>query len=423
VPAQMLTTDRYDDGALRQVKFAFLARDIPALGHVVYHVTPRRSAGESKSAVVDQDSQGMLTNEFYQARFNLKTGGLESLRVNAGDWEAMAGPGNVVAVEPDHGDVWELYHNLDGGQNVIMTRPLPVPRAGEAHFSNDEAGLPGSVRRGPVFSEVEISHPFGSNTFSTSARIYRGIERVDFETRILNRERSVRYRLLMPTTIRNGRNFQEIPFGASERPTNQEYPAQNWMDDSDATHGVAVLNHALPGNNLADGTLMVSLMRSTSIQSYGFGGGFEGQGSDSALELGKELTFQYALMPHLGTWAQARVYRAGLEFNHPLIVRPAAAHVGSLPPRWGLLEINACNVVLSACKPGRDGSMVIRIYEAEGKPVTKVTLRLRAKILAANEANLLEDSGRKLRIQDNAVQFDLHPFEIKTFKLRLKPLT
>ena len=422
VPAQILETDRFADGALRQVKFAFLARDIPALGHVVYRVSPRQSAGESKSAVVDQNSQGVLTNEFYQARFNLKTGGLDSLRVKAGDWETLASPGNIVSVEPDHGDVWELYHNLDGGQNLIMTRPLPVPRAGEAHFSNDEAGQPGSIRRGPVFSEVQISHPFGSNTFSTSARIYRGIERVDFETRILNRDRSVRYRLLMPTTIRNGRNFQEIPFGACERPINQEFPAQNWMDASDATHGVALLNHALPGNNLAEGTLMVSLLRSTSIQSYGFGGGFEGQGSDSALELGKELTFQYALMPHSGDWKQARVYRAGLEFNHPLIVRRAAAHSGSLPPRWGLLEITADNVVLSACKPGRDGGTVIRIYEAGGQSVTNATLRLHARILAASEVNLLEDPGRKLRIHDNAVQFDLHPFEIKTFKLRLQTL-
>jgi alpha-mannosidase len=423
VPAQILEADRFADGALRQVKFVFLARAIPALGQVVYHVVPRKTADESKTGTLDQNSQGLLTNEFYMAKFNLKSGALESLRVKAGDWEAMARPGNVVAVEPDHGDVWELYHNLDGGQNLIMTRPLPAPGAGQAHFSNDEAGQPGVVRRGPVFSEVEVSHPFGSNTFSTSARIYTGIQRIDFETKILNRDESVRYRLLMPTTIRNGRNFQEIPFGACERPSNQEFPAQNWMDYSDDTHGVALLNHALPGNNLADGTLMLSLMRSTRIQSYGFGGGFEGQGSDSALELGKELTFQYALMPHSGNWDQARVYRAGLEFNHPLIVRKAATHSGSLPPHWSFLEISADNVVLSAFKPARDSGTLIRIYEAGGKAVTNATLQLHAKILAANEANLLEDSGRKLKFSNHGeLHFDLHPFEIKTFKLRLQTL-
>src|SRR5260221_4858196 len=35
----------------------------------------------------------------------------------------------------------------------------------------------------------------------------------------------------------NGRNFQEIPFGSIERPTAQEFPAQNWIDYGDGQHG------------------------------------------------------------------------------------------------------------------------------------------------------------------------------------------
>ena len=183
---------------------------------------------------------------------------------------------------------------------------------------------------------------------------------------------------------------------------------------------MALLNRALPGNNNVDGTLMLSLMRSTRIQSYGIGGGFEGQSSDSALELGKELTFHYALMPHNGGWNEARVYRAGLEFNQPLIVRKASAHRGKLPARWGFVEISAPGVVLSALKPAKDGSTVIRVYEADGRAVTNATIQLHAKVLAANEANLMEDAGTKLKVRKDAIQFDLHPFEIKTFKMRLE---
>ena len=46
-------------------------------------------------------------------------------------------------------------------------------------------------------------------------------------------------------------------------------------------------------------------------------------------------------------------------------------------------------------------------------------IKLRARVTAANESNLLEDSGPKLKVQSDTVQFDLHPFEIKTIKLRL----
>lgn len=422
VATQILQRDQYADGSLRQAQFAFIARDIPALGLAVYHLTPAKMSRPPLGDPAGSPGSGALTNDFYQARFDLQTGALLSLRVAPGDWEAMAGPGNVVAVEPDHGDVWELDHNLDGGQNVIMTRPMPAPPAERARFSNAQSGPAGAIRRGPVFSEFEVSHPFGSNTFHTLVRLYQGISRVEFQTTILNRERSVRYRLLMPTSVRHGRNFQEIPFGACERPTDQEFPAQNWMDCSDATHGVALLNHGLPGNNLSGGTLMLSLLRSTSIQSYGFMGGYEGQSSELALELNRELTFRYALMPHTGDWSAARVYRAGWEFNRPLLVSPAALHSGSLPPRWGLLDLDADNVVVSACKPARDGRLVLRVYEAAGKATAAATVRFHTAVRSAHAANLMEDPGPKLHLQKDLFEFSLRPFEIRTFLIELQPL-
>jgi alpha-mannosidase len=420
IPAQLLETERFSDGGLKRAKFVFVARDVPALGHLVYHVVPRKSAGEPKSTAAETNGISGFENDFYRATFDVETGALTSLRMKQGDWEALAGPANVVAEEEDRGDLWELYHNLDGGQNVIMTRPLRVPQPGQARFSSEEQGKPGAVRIGPVFSEFQVKHPFGSNTFATSIRLYRELRRIDFETKILNQDKFVRYRLLVPTSIKQGRNFQEIPFGAIERPPAQEFPAQNWIDYSDREHGVALLNRGLPGNNVADSTLMLSLLRSSRIQSYGLGGGFEGQGSDSGLELGKELTFRYALLPHAGDWRDARAYRAGLEFNHPLIARKTTPHAGSLPRRWGLLEVSPANVVLSACKPGNDGSAVIRVYEASGDATTGAEIKLHIKVSSAYSANLMEDSGAELKVRNDAVRFDLHPFEIKTFKLRLR---
>ena len=420
VPAQLLEAEHYEDGGLRRVKFAFVARAVPALGYSVYHVVSRKSAAEAKTTAVQTNGMVALENDNYEVKVDSTTGALASLRVKRGDWEALAGPANVVARETDNGDFWELYHNLDGGQNVTMTRPLNVPQPGQAHLSNQEAAKSGTVRRGPVFSEIEVSHPFGANTLGSRVRLYQGLGRLDFETRILNRDKFVRYRVLVPTALKNGRNFQEIPFGALERPLAQEFPAQNWIDCGDGQRGVALLNRGVPGNNVADGTLMLSLLRSSRIQSYGIGGGFEGQGSDSGLELGKELTFHYALVAHAGDWRAAQVCRAGLEFNHPLLVRKAAAHPGSLPARWGWLEVSPANVALSALKPAKDGATVLRFYETAGQATPGVTIKLRAKVLAANEANLMEDAGAKLAVTKDAVQFDLHPFEIKTVKLRLQ---
>jgi len=165
---------------------------------------------------------------------------------------------------------------------------------------------------------------------------------------------------------------------------------------------------------------MLSLMRSHNLGAYGFGGGYEpGMASDTGFQIGKRLTFQYALVPHAGDWRGAEVYRAGLEFNHPFLARKVAPHAGLLPSRWGLLEVSHSNVVLTALKPGPGNTTVLRVYEAAGQATTGVKIKLRARVTGASEANLLEDSGRKLKIQTDTVQFDLRPFEIKTLKLRL----
>jgi alpha-mannosidase len=419
IPSQLLEAERYGDRGLKRVKLAFIAREIPPLGHSVYHVL---SHGVATDATFRIATTNVLENEFYTLRFDRATGALTNLFVKDGGWEALAAPANVVAREPDKGDFWELYKNLDGFQNVMMTRPLPVPKNGPTEFSDEPlTNHPSaSFRRGPVFSQYEVKRPFGSGTFATAVRLYAGIPRIDFETKILNNDKSVRYRLLVPTAIQHGRGFHEIPFGAIERPFAQEFPAQNWIDYSDAQRGVALLNRGLPGNNIADGTLMLSLMRSTRIQNYGVGGGFENQSSDSGLELGKELTFHYALAPHSGDWRQARVARSGLEFNNPLIVRKSSNHSGRLPNRWGLLEVSEPNVLLSALKPGKAGTTILRVYETGGKAVSDVAIKVHAKILAAHEANLMEDAGAKLKFAHDSFRLSLHPFEIKTCELKLR---
>ena len=423
IPAQIVEAETFRDGGLKRVKLAFVARDVPSIGHCVYHVRPGR--GDVMVAAQPANTEtNVIENEFYTLRFDLPTGALTNLLVKdkGGGWEALAGAANVVARERDRGDFWELYKNLDGFQNVIMTRPIPEPAASQALFSNEPITnrVNFSIRRGPVFSEYKLKRPFGNGMFGTVARVYAGVPRIDFETKLVNAEKSVRYRMLVPSSIRNGKRFDEIPFGAIERPLSQEFPAQNWIDCSDGRRGVAVLNRGLPGNNVAGGTLMVSLLRSTRIQSYGIGGGFEGQSSDSGFELGRELTFQYAIAPHPGDWRDGGATRRGLEFNNPFLVRKSPAHRGRLPARSGMFEISEPNVVLSALKPGKGGTTIVRFYEAHGKATRDVSVKLPAAVLAVHEANLMEVQGAKIKVSGDTFHLSFHPFEIKTCELKLR---
>ena len=423
---QVVKVERDADGGIRNATIAFIARDVPAMGWAIYSVAPSQADAEDSDADLKASTMhvdtGTIENQFYRAAFDLWTGAMTSLELKStsGPWRVLADrPGNIVACEQDGGDPWELYGTLDGARFTAMTRPSRLPERDRAHFSNEWVGGSGKITAGPVFSEFSNHHLFGSDSFSTRVRVYSGVRRIDIESTILNNDKFVRYRLLFPTSIQSGHRFDEIPFGAIERPEKHELPAQNWMDWSDGKHGLSLLNIGLPGSNVTEGTMLLSLMRSTHINDYVLSLG-QPASSDLGLELGQERTFHYALVPHLGNWQDALSFRAGLEFNNPLLLRPLDQHSGKLKKKFGLLEVSSPNVVLSAFKPAEDGTGVIaRVYEASGYPAKDVTIHFAGGVEGASEVNLMEDSLRSIAVENDSIHFDLRPFEIKTFRLQL----
>jgi alpha-mannosidase len=421
VPCEVTSADHNPNGSLLRATVLFVAKDLAALGYSTYHITaaPRRTFAAAPTA---RDTSDVLENEFFRVTVSRTTGAITSLFDKTQQWEALSAPANVIAEQEDKGDFWELYHGLNGAQAIVMTNKQPVPDGTNSKLSTDAEGKDASIVRTPVYSEFKVSHPFGNGAFATRIRLYAGVRRVDIQTELTNNDKLVRYQALFPTSVTNGRYFQEIPFGAVERSIGVEYPAQNWTDFSDNLHGVTLINHGMPGNLVNDGTLMLSLMRSHTIGGYGFGGGFEpGMTSDSGYELNHPLQFNYALAPHSGSWQESAV-REGFEFNQPLQVWKTDVHSGILPPSRSMISISNPDVILTAFKPGAGHSVIVRFYESAGLPAKGVTIKIDATLLSAHESNLMEDAGRALAIANNTLKIDLKPFEIKTIKLKIADL-
>ena len=427
LPSQVVESTRYGDGGLKTAHVAFLTRDIPALGYSTYHAVPVKDSAalgkEQPSVPARKPASGetILENDLYRLSVNAQSGAITSLVYKPSNWQVFAGAANVVSREEDRGDLWEPYQGLDGGSRIAMTNAQKIPPRGKAVYSDEGKGEPGTVTHGTLVSEFRVERPFGSGKFATSIKLYQGVRRIEVTTRLVNQEKYVRYQAQFPTTIKDGTATHEIPFGSIDRPNAIEFPAQNWVDFSDARRGLAVLNIGLPGNLVSDGTMLVSLLRAHTLGAYGFGGGYEpGMTSETGFQLGKERTMRYALVPHEGNWRDARTFRDGWEFNHPLISRTVLPHEGPLPKRWGLVDVSSPDVVVSSLKPSSKGDVALRVYEASGRATGGVKIKLSAKVLGAQEANLMEDPGKVLSTSnDNSVQFDLHPFEIKTIRLRL----
>lgn len=414
VPAQLTFVEWYSDGSLRHAKLAFHVHDIPALGYATYQVVPKNS--DRPIGTIPEVPGDHLQNAFYDLVVDAKGGQIRSLRDKVrGGKELLSGPANVVSRQTDNGDLWELYHTLDGASYIPATTKYPVPDASNALLSSVSTGKPGTVIDGPVFSEFRVSHPFGSGSFSTRIRLAKDSPRIDIETEVVNNEKHVRYQVQFPTAVADGRQFQEIPFGSVERPKGIEFPAQNWVENGTEAEGFALLNQGMPGNSVTDnGTMMLSLLRSQTLGDYN-----EGHTSESGFELGTPRQFHYAFLPHVGNWREAGIVREGQEFNSPLLVLKTAPHKGVLPAEWSLVDIDKPNVTLTALKPGPRNSVILRVYESSGKATKGVQVRLGARILSAREANLLEELGAKMTPDGNTLRFDLHPYEIKTICLTL----
>jgi len=431
VPSDLLHVERYSSGAVRRATVLFIAQDVPSLGYEVYHVLPADgpapetglASSQPYPDMRDQYDAGWMENEYYRLELDLWSGAVTRLYDKVNGWEVLAPDkpfGGAVVRERDFGNFWQYNGPCKGDafSPLLGLYPLPDLLAKDADFSHTYGG-DGQIRQGKAHIEFNIAFPFGTGQFATRIRLYAGVPRIDFHTTLVNNDERVRYRVVFPTSLVEGKTVYEIPFGAIERPPG-EFPAQNWIDYADGRRGIMLLNRGLPGTNVVDGVMMLSLLKCTALkEGYGESGGFRlGTPTEKGYEIGVRHSFDYALAPHAGDWRQAGCVRRGIEFNNPLIPVKTQPHEGPLPSRHEFLRVNAPNVIVSAVKTCPEG-ILLRVYESEGKRTPQVNLTTPWDAAEAWETNLIEKrlAGSACRLTGRTLSFDIEPFEIKTFKL------
>lgn len=434
VPSDLIAAERYETGGIKRATLLFMAQDVPALGYEVYRVVAESSPPPPTTLRSNQPDvfmadvhRDVIENEYCRLEIDAWNGAIRSLYDKSTGWEVIPADrpfGNTIVRELDNGNFWEYNGHCKGDAFHPMNRdhPLPDENSNRATFSHHYGG-DGRVRNGQARTEYNVDFAFAGGFFATRIRLYSGVPRIDVRTTLVNQTERVRYRAALPTTLAEGTITREIPFGAISQPVG-EFPAQNWLDYSDGTKGMAILNRGLPGNNVQDGVMLLSLLKCTSIaEGYGEGGGFKRTTKTSdGYELGVTHTFDYAFLPHAGGWRAAQLHRRGAEFNRPLIPVKCMTHPGKLPPRLSLLTVSAANVVVSAVKTGAAG-LIVRLYEAEGREAIASTLTAALPILAAAETDLIERAPQSIPVgaDGHSVTLSLTPYEIKTLLLQLQP--
>jgi alpha-mannosidase len=144
---------------------------------------------------------------------------------------------------------------------------------------------------------------------------------------------------------------------------------------------------------------------------------------------------RYAILPHEGP-LDARVVRAGYNFNHPMRLCHATGDVAATSRILRAVRTSGSDaVVLDCVKRGEDDedvslgelpkrkgrSVIVRAYEALGGQARGELGWDEGlfKVKKVWKTNLLEDDLEELEIKNDRVQIQLRPFEVATFRLQL----
>ena len=385
------------------LQIVFVARNVPSLGYGVYRALPGAAAVPRTGAPA---GDRVLENDFLRVEIDPVSGNLRRVYDKIAAGEVLAGgEGNVLQVfrdDPRQWDAWELDRRQ-------MVRPLA------------ELGGPVAVdlvEAGPVRTVYRVARVWSGSTIQQDLTLYRDLDRLEVRTAIDWQESHQCLKVDFPVNVQAGRAVYEIPYGAGERPTGRndsfgaarfEVPGQKWAELSGGDYGVAVLNDAKYGWDIAGNRIRLTLLRASDWP-------------DPAADWGRHV-FTYALYPHLGDWRIGNTVRQGYDLNYPLLARQVETHPGDLPASFSFMGVNQPNVVVSVVKQAeglqeRD-DLIVRLYETQGHARTEAALDFAAEIQNAREVNLVEDDTGGAAAAGRRISVRLGAYEIRTFRLKL----
>ena len=196
----------------------------------------------------------------------------------------------------------------------------------------------------------------------------------------------------------------EGPFAVVERPADgQEHPTQKWVDLSGKGLGFTLFNDSRYGYDALGGRLRMTLLRNA-------------YGPDPDTDNGTH-RIRLGFVPQGGAVPSAALVRQGMAFNRPPWCLPARGAPRKAPP-WLRIDGAAGIVCTSLHRAERAGGLILRFFEADGRP-GRAEVRCGGGIIAAAAVAFLERPVRDaVRVRRGAARLRFRPYEVKTLRIR-----
>ena len=261
---------------------------------------------------------------------------------------------------------------------------------------------------------INLEWDFLDSKIKQKMIVYANQRRIDFKTNINWRQEQILLKTAFPVDLRTNKATYEIQFGNVERNTHWntswdyakfETAAHKWADLSERDYGVSLLNDCKYGYDIKDQTMRLTLIKS-------------GVYPDPEADQG-EHSFTYSLYPHGGDWFEGETVREAYELNYPLQKIISKVSTGKEPQQKSFIEVEAESTILETVKKAENSkALILRFYEY-GNRREKVKINLDFKFNEIKECNLIEEDIALAAADTAGFEFEIKPYEIKTFKVKL----
>ncbi len=377
-------------------KIVFVA-DVPSKGYATYAV---RKTAPTKFDFVNATADKAST-PFFDLEFNEEHNISKLIHKETGRSVAPEGQtvGKVIAYQdrPHNHEAWDIKCYFD-----------------EVSWSLDFKGAE-LVELGAVRAVYKVDRTFRNSTFTEYYCIYNDLQRIDVDYEADWHEDHVVLKADYPVDVNSTRATFDIQFGNIERSTTTnttwefaqfEESMHKWADLSDNGFGLSVINDCKYGCDVKNGHIRPTLFRCAT--------------RPNKIQDREHHSFSFSIYPHSKRANDSDVVKEGYNVNFPLYAVPQKAQEGTLPAEYSLVSCNKENVVIETVKIAEDSdNIIVRAYETWNSK-TPVILSFCNAIESATECNLMEEEDEAVAFENNTLTATFKPFEIKTFKIKLK---
>lgn len=380
-------------------KVIFYAQNVPAKGYKVFYISKADSENENGGITVTSEG---FSNKFFQIALD-DSGRIASIYDVREKREVLKNgeKANVLQAfedKPHNHDAWDI--------NIYYQEKM---------WEISDVESIEVLESGPVRGCICLKRKFLDSILKQNIYVYNDIPRIDFATVVDWKEKQILLKAAFPVDVHSDKAAYEIQYGNVERPTHWntswdyarfEVCAHKWADLSEDGYGVSLLNDCKFGHDIKESVMRLTLLKSATHPNV-----------DADREVHE---FTYSLYPHKGGWKEAGTVQMAYELNCPMYTKVEDAHSGSLQEEFSMVGVDKDNVVIEVVKKAEDSeAIIVRLYECYNRRTT-VTLSFFKEIAKAAECDLMEKELKDVQTKGNQITFEIKPYEIKTFKFRLK---